>query len=103
MDISIVIITIISVAIVIGAIVSFLHKKPSFNTIVEKIKELCYQLFLEAEKKDLVNEEKMEWCVKQLINRLPDLKLDIDEDTVRVITQYVYDLYKKSAEKYLKD
>ena len=34
MDISIVIISIISVAIVIGAIVSFLHKKPSFNTIV---------------------------------------------------------------------
>ena len=45
----------------------------------------------------------MEWCVKQLINRLPDLKLNIDEDTVRMITQYVYDLYKKSAEKYLKD
>ena len=103
MDISIVIITVISVAIIIGAIVSFLRNKPDFNKIVKKLKELCYQLFLEAEKKDLVNEEKMEWCVKQLINRLPDLELDFDEDTVRMITQYVYDLYKKSAEKYLKD
>lgn len=103
MDLQTIVLIVIVIGILISAGVSFFKQKPTFNMIVKKLKELCYDLFLTAEKQDWVNEEKMAWCVKKILEALPELKLNIDQEMVQLVAQYIYNQYKANAKKFLSE
>lgn len=74
---------------VIGAIIHF--KNMPLYDIIDEVKEPLLMLFLYAEKQGWSNEEKMEWCLTQIVQKI---HLDIDQATLEQIAQKLYDKYR---------
>lgn len=85
-----------------GTVIYMKIKKPSFKQIAKRLKEPLLQLFLYAEKQEWTGAEKMEWCIDQLLEILP-IKIKVDEVTLRIVAQYLYDEYREFIIRVLDD
>lgn len=75
-----------------GTIVYFKQYKPSTEQLIEALKEPLFMLFLYAEKQGWTGPEKMEYCIKEILKVLP---VHIDEATVRLVAQKLYEEYSE--------
>jgi hypothetical protein len=85
----------IVIAVFSGVVVFLTTKAASKNEQLSELKNQALMLFLYAEKKDWVNEEKMKWCVNTIYLKLPDLiKKVLKEESLELWMQDQYDNFK---------